>query len=183
MKRSLFAFCAAALCLAPAVAAPVAPGQGQIKGDVVQLNQQFHIDHFNFRIQKIEWIAADTAFAKAQDGEAIDDGKGLILITATVKSTFTDAENLPIPEIQVFYKDGTQSADDNRTAFSASGTELSGDYQPGQGASVRFYIPNMPKPSADNPITKMIFQPNNGDDNDSGAAKAFRMLSPPVSVP
>ena len=183
MKRTLFAFFATALCLTPALAAPVAPGQGQVKGDAVVLNQQFHIDHYNFRIQKIEWIAADSAFAKTQDSEAIDDGKGLILITATVKSTFTDAENLPIPEIQVFYKDGTQSADDNRTPFSASGGELSGDYQPGQGASVRFYIANVPKPSTDNPVTKMIFQPHNGEDNDSGAPKMFRLLNPPISVP
>ncbi|GAC1499332.1 MAG: hypothetical protein NVS1B14_02770 [Vulcanimicrobiaceae bacterium] len=182
MHRLLFAFCLATLTTSVAVAAPVAPGRGQIQGDIIQMNQQFHIDHYNFRIQKIEWIGGEHPFAKARD-ESLDEGKGLILITATVKSTATDSESLPYPEIQVLYKDGTQSADDNRSPYSAAGTDLSGDYQPGQGATVRFYIPNMLKPSPENPITKLILQPHNGSDNDSGAPKMFRMLNPPVSVP
>ena len=166
------------------MASPVAPGRGQISGDVVALNQQFHIDHYNFRIQKVEWITPDSPFGRAiGDNETTDEGKGFILITATVKSTFDDSEALPYPEIQVLYKDGMQSTDDNRSPYSASGNLMNGDYQPGQGASVRFYIPNMPKPTADNPITKLILQPHNGTDNDAGAPKMFRMLNPPVDVP
>jgi len=182
MHRLLFAFCLMTLGTAAANGAPIAPGQGQIHGDVVQLNQQFHIDHYNFRIQKIEWIPGSDPFAVARD-ESLDEGNGLILITATVKSTFTDSEPLPFPEIQVLYKDGTQSADDNREPYNGAGKVMSGDYQPGQGATVRFYIPNMAKPSSDNPVTKLIFQPHNGSDNDAGAPKMFRMLNPPVAVP
>ncbi len=48
---------------------------------------------------------------------------------------------------------------------------------------MRFYVPNLPKPTTDNPITKMIFQPHNGGDNDSGAPKMFRMLNPTVITP
>ena len=181
MKLILFALFVSVLCVPAALAAPVAPGQGQLSGDTVTMNQQFHIDHYNFRVQKVQWVAGDSAFAKSQEGENIDEGKGFLLVTIALKSTNTEADALPIPEIQILYKDGTQSADDNRTPYNASGQEMTGDYQPGQGATVVYYIPNVVKPGGDNPITKIIFQPHNGAENDSGAPKIFRLLNPPVA--
>lgn len=184
MKRFLFAFFAAALCLSPAIASPVAPARGQIKGDIVQVNQLFHIGGFNVRVLKLEWVAADSAFVKGlEDPPQIDEGKGALVITATLKNTAQDAQELLVPTIQVFYKDATQSDEDDRYPRTAAGKDISGDYQPGQGMTVRYSIPNVPKPTADNPVTKILVKPQNAGDNDEGFPKVFRMLSPPVSAP
>lgn len=181
-KRSLVTWVVvfAALMLAvPAGAAPIAPGAVPIKGDVIQLGTLFHVDYWNIRITSIAWEPATSPLGQKLD---VDDDKGLLVFTADIKVSSDKPQEMMLPSIQVIYKDGTQSSDDNRTAYRAdtAAEQGQGPYQPGQGLTVRFAIPNASKPTAANPVIKVLIKPYNGGDNDSGAAKVFRFLDPPI---
>ena|GEM_PF-1653986 len=176
--------CLVALMLAvPSGGAPIAPGAVPIKGDMIQLGTLFHVDYWNIRITNIAWEPVTSPLGKAL-GQSLDldNDKGLLVSTADIKVASDKPQDMLYPSIQVIYKDGTQSDDENRTAYRAdTAAEQTGDaFQPGQGLTVRFIVPNVPKPTAANPVIKVLIKPYNGGDNDSGAAKVFRFLDPPI---
>jgi len=167
----------------PSGGAPIAPGAVPIKGDMIQLGTLFHVDYWNIRITNIAWEPVTSPLGKAL-GQSLDldNDKGLLVSTADIKVASDKPQDMLYPSIQVIYKDGTQSDDENRTAYRAdTAAEQTGDaFQPGQGLTVRFIVPNVPKPTAANPVIKVLIKPYNGGDNDSGAAKVFRFLDPPI---
>lgn len=165
-----------------ASAAPNVPTRGQIKGSVVKMGQQFHLVGYNYRIVKIRWVAADSAFArtlKNAEGVQADAPMGLLVFKTSTKNTLNDENSAPYLIVTAIYKDGTQ-VDGYETPLSSSGVvQASRKIYPGQGATFYYAVAGVPKPTAANPLTKLIL--SNGSNNDPGYPRVYRLIDPVVS--
>lgn len=169
------AFALLALLLVPFVAMP-----GRVAaspGVDIKANQVFRLDFFNFRIRKVEWMPASSAFASNAAGS--DAGRGIIVLTIEVRNAGEDASGPPSPAIQVIMKSGEHSTAEGRVAYDAIGKEMNGDFQPGDGPTVKYVIPDIPKPTAANPVTKIDFTPSYSGDT---GPSIFRLITPQVTI-
>ncbi|MDP9018970.1 MAG: hypothetical protein M3N19_11720 [Candidatus Eremiobacteraeota bacterium] len=161
-----------------ALITPLSAGAGQLSGATIKANQVFLLDFFNFRIRKVEWMPAAKPLVQAAYADDAA-GSGAIVLTIELRNASGDARGLPDPVIQVIQRDGTQTTAEARTAYTPGGKQIDGDYQPGDGPTVRFVIPNISKPTASNPITKIVFTPSYT--GDTGPA-IFRFYNPVVVI-
>lgn len=148
-----------------------------LPGVDIKMNQVFRLDFFNMQVRKVEWMPAGSSFASATAGE--DAGKGVLVLTIEVRNASQDASGLPDPVIQAMMKSGDQTSAEPRVAYNASGKEITGDYQFGDGPTVKYVIPDVEKPSATNPVTKIVFTPSYV--GDTGPA-IFRLYQPIVKI-
>lgn len=167
-----------------ALAAPV-PTRGAMKGAIIAMNEQFHLIGFNYRIAKIRWVPANDAFAKAVSPyttsgyTSVTAPMGLLVFQVPVKNTQKEEDYVPLLTITAMYKDGT-AVDGIDNPFSASGVlQSSRKLYPGQGATVDYTVPNVPKPTKGNPLVKLILK--NTEHNDPGYPPVYRLLNPVVS--
>ena len=157
---------------------PPAPAARPVSGDTAQMNVPFALDFFNVRIQKIEWMADSAPLIRTMGLSDSSDGTGTLVITAAVKANGHDSQNLPTSDAQAIFKDGSASTQEQLDAYTPSGRRSNATYQAGDGGTVLFILINVPPPSADNPITKIVFRQSY-----EGLKPALiRLLNPPVSV-
>lgn len=146
-------------------------------GVEIKANQVFRLDFFNFRIRKVEWMPATSPLVSNSAGS--DSGRGAVVLTIEVRNASDTASGLPSPGIQVIMKSGEQTTAEARVAYDANGREISGEYQNGDGPTVKYVIPDVAQPSASNPVTKIVFTPSyTGDTGPS----IFRLVSPQVTI-
>ncbi len=179
MMNRILAFTALLACTLTAVsAAPSVPGRAQLKGDMVRMNQQFHITGFNYRIHAIRWVAPSDAFAQAIVSyvATVNAPNGYLVFEVPVKNTQSGEAGVPGLDITAFYKDGTE-ATSNETPFSKTGTPLTPkNLFPGQGMTVYYAIVNLPKPTKANPLVKLLLRYT--ANNDPGYPPVYRLLHP-----
>lgn len=173
MKRILFLILAGALLSAGA--APAAAGQ--LSGVDIKLNQVFKLDYFNLRIRKVRWVPGSSPLAQAAGSG--DGGTGALVLTIEARNAGTDASSVPTLAIQAMFKSGFQTDSEGRIAYDAQGHDLSGDYQPGDGPTMYSVIPHVPKPTAANPVTKIVFTPSYSGEE---GPQIFRLFLPPVAI-
>ncbi|GAC1394311.1 MAG: hypothetical protein NVSMB31_14590 [Vulcanimicrobiaceae bacterium] len=173
MKKLFLAALAAFTLLTPLTA-----GAGQLTGATIKANQVFLLDFFNFRIRKVEWMPPAKPLVQAAYADDAA-GSGAVVLTVELRNASGDARDVPDPVIQVIQKDGTRTTAEARTAYAPSGKQIDGDFEPGDGPTVRFVIPNVGKPTAKNPITKIVFTPSYT--GDTGPA-IFRLYNPVVVI-
>jgi len=155
-----------------------APAAKPVSGATAQMNVPFALDYFNIRIQKIEWCADGTpTVTKIQLGPS-DDGLGTLVITAAVRANGSDSHVIPTSNTQLIYKDGSTSTEALLQPYTLSGRPADGSYQAGDGGTVMFILPNMPPPTSDNPITKIVFRQSWEDLQ----PKLIRLLDPPITI-
>jgi hypothetical protein len=155
-----------------------APAAKPVSGAAAQMNVPFALDYYNLRIQKIEWWADGSPAFQKMKLDASDDGLGTLAITAAIKANGRDGHVVPTPSTQLIYKDGSTSTEANLQPYTLSGRRSDGAYQAGDGGTVVFLLANMPPPSTDNPITKIVFRQSWEDLN----PKLIRLLDPAVTV-
>lgn len=148
-----------------------------LPGVEIKMNQVFKLDFFNMQVRGVEWLPASSPFASATVGD--DAGRGVLVLTIEVRNADQDARGLPDPVIQAMMKSGEQTNAEPRTAYNAAGKEITGDYQFGDGPTVKYVIPDVEKPSAENPVTKIVFTPSYS--GDTGPA-IFRLYQPVVKI-
>ena len=186
MARAAFAFFIIFACSLPALARTTVPTRGPIKGDIIHINQQFHVESANFRITAIHWIPADDPKAATIAGalhiDEVTAPNGYLMFVAPQKNTRSHPDSSEWLKITAFYKDGT-------TADDADGVPVTSKYQqllynvnfyPGQSVMTYFFIANVPQPTAQNPLTKIMVS-SVSLHNDPGYPKVYRMLDPVVS--
>ncbi len=164
-----------------AFAAPGVPGRGQMKGDIVKMNQQFHITGYNYRIKAIRWVPATDPFAQGASSYAgtASAPNGYLVFEVPAKNTQSEEDWAPNLTVTALYKDGTM-ADGDQTPFSKTGNPLtSRKVFPGQGITVYYTIANVPRPTKDNPLVKLILKYT--ANNDPGYPPVYRLLHPIVS--
>jgi hypothetical protein len=159
-----------------AVTAP-APAANPVDGATAQMDVPFALDFFNFRIQKIEWIANGTPLFQKM-GLSTDEGYGTLVITAAIKANRSNSDNVPTSNVQAIFKDGSTSTQEPMNPFATSGRPSNGTYQAGDGGTLLFVLVDMPEPTADNPITKIVFRQT----YDNLKPALIRLLNPPVSI-
>ncbi len=181
MKRMLAIAALLALSFSTAIAAPTVPGRAQLKGDMLRMNQQFHITGFNYRIHAIRWVAASDPFARAIVSYVATASapNGYLVFEVPVKNTQSGEAGVPGLDITAFYKDGT-SATSNEIPFSKTGAPLnSSNLFPGQGMTVYYAIVNVPKPTKSDPLVKLLLRYT--ANNDPGYPPVYRLLHPVVT--
>ncbi len=181
MKRTLVIAALLAFSASAALAAPAVPGRAQLKGDMVRMNQQFHITGFNYRIHAIRWVAPSDPFAQAIVSyvASVSAPNGYLVFEVPLKNTQSGEAGVPGLDITAFYKDGT-SATSNETPFSKAGAPLtSQNIFPGQGITVYYAIVGLPKPTKGNPVVKLLLKYT--ANNDPGYPPVYRMLHPVVT--
>jgi hypothetical protein len=181
MIRIALAFLAISLSSAVALAAPSVPGRAALKGDVVAMNQQFHLAGYNFRIEAIRWVPANDAFVQKVASYVGDSNppNGALVFEVPVKNTQSEVDTAPDLTITVQYKDGTQ-ADSSIAPFGKSGGApvTSRKIYPGQGTTLYYVVKDVPQPTAGNPLVKLIIK--NNENNDPGYPAVYRLLHPVV---
>ena len=163
--------------IADATKAP-APAAKPVSGATAQMNVPFALDFFNIRIQKIEWDADGTPTFQKLQLSASDDGLGTLIITAAVKANGSDSHVVPTSTTQLIYKDGSTSTEANLQPYTLSGRQSSSEYQAGDGGTIMFVLPNMPPPTSDNPVTKIVFRQSWEDLQ----PKLIRLLNPTITI-
>lgn len=178
----VFTFLAAfILSSSVALAAPGVPGRGQMKGDIVKMNQQFHITGYNYRIKAIRWVPATDPFAQGASSYAgtATAPNGYLVFEVPAKNTQSEEDWAPNLTVTALYKDGTM-VDGDQTPFSKTGNPLtSRKVFPGQGITVYYTIANVPQPTKGNPLVKLILKYT--ANNDPGYPPVYRLLHPVVS--
>jgi len=186
MNRSILALAAVLASSSLAIAAPSVPTRGAVKGDVVHMNQQFHVDSANFRITAIKWIPASDPKAATIAGvlhiDEVSAPNGYLMFVAPQKNTRSHPDSAVWLKITAFYKDGTQADDADGVPVSTAYKQLlyNVNFYPGQGVTTYFFIANVPQPTPQNPLTKLIIGDTNNQ-NDPGYPKVYRMLDPIVT--
>ncbi|MDQ6930317.1 MAG: hypothetical protein M3126_06600 [Candidatus Eremiobacteraeota bacterium] len=171
MKRlgalALLAAICAACCTSPVFAE-----------DQVWMNRAFRFGSYDFRIIRIEWTAANGYLVPL--GQPDPDGTGALVLTIALRNAGKYADHLPTPDIAVILRDGTQTSLETRFAHDFTGKRLGLDvYAPGEGPTVQYVVASVPKPSASNPVSKIVFSPRYS----GGAGPGIRPLyNPPVVI-
>lgn len=181
MTRFLLTLAAGLLCCSVAIATPTVPGRSQLKGDVVKMNDQFHLTGWNYRIKSIRWIPATDAFAQKIASYAGDATapNGYLVLEVPVKNTQSQQDAVPQLSATAFYNDGT-TKDSGPMPYSKAGSPInSQQVYPGGGATAYYVITDVPQPTKDNALTKMIFKLN--ANNDPGYPPVYRLLKPVVT--
>ncbi|MHB8141160.1 MAG: hypothetical protein ACYDHD_07930 [Vulcanimicrobiaceae bacterium] len=177
----LFTFIAAlVLTSSVALAVPHVPGRGPLKGDIVKMNQQFHLNGFNYRVESIRWIPATDPYAQKAAPYAgnATAPNGFLVFEVPVKNANYFVEPIPNLIVTAFYKDGT-SKDSDGPAHSKAGPEVNASEKlyPGQGVTVYYVLSDVPQPSSSNPLTKLILKNNLSN---PGYPPVYRLLHPVV---
>ena len=182
MIRFVVSFLAISLTTSIAMAAPSVPTRGQLSGDVVVMNQQFHLSGFNYRIASIRWASPSDAFVRSVASYVGDSDapNGALIFEVLVKNTQSEVDAAPHPTITVQYKGGTE-ADSSIAPFAKAGGApvTTQKIYPGQGATLYYVVKNVPKPSSSDPLVKLIIKTDGS--NDKGYPPVYRMLQPVVS--
>lgn len=181
MRRFLSILALMAFSSAAASAAPVVPTRSQLNGDVVKMNQQFYLSGWNYRVTAIRWIPATNAFAQAVASYAGDATapNGYLVLEVPVKNTQNEADSVPQLTATAFYRDGT-TKDSGPMPYSKAGKPINSErVYPGGGTMAYYVIADVPQPSKDNPLTKMLFKLN--ANNDPGYPPVYRLLKPVVT--
>lgn len=181
MVRLLSLTAAFLLSASAALAAPAVPGRAALKGDLVKMNQQFHLLGYNYRIVHITWVPATDAFVQktADYASGSTAPNGALIFKVPAKNTQSSWDYAPALHITVQYKDGTQ-ADGYDQPFLKSGTMVHAyKIQPGQGMTFYYIVDNVPQPTHDNPVVKLLLK--NTSSNDKGFPPVYRMLHPVIS--
>ncbi len=179
MIRSILTLAAVLVVSSTAHAAPHVPPRGAIKAEIVKMNQQFHLNGFNYRIAKIYWVSTDDAFAKAVSSYAPTTTPGVLVFEVPVKNTQSDEDYAPELTVTALYKDGTQADSDGRPYSAAGATQNNRKIFPGQGATFYYAVGGVPAPTIGNPVVKLILK--NAANNDPGYPPVYRLLQPVVS--
>ena len=183
MTRIMLAVIASLACSSLALAAPSVPTRGAVKGDIVHMNQQFHIEDDNLRIASIAWIASTdplaTTISNLPQMPSLTAPNGYLLFTVPQKNTSKRPQPAQYLKITAFYKDGTQVDDGDGVPWSTSYKQLlyTTNYYPGQGVTTYFIIANVPQPTTKDPLTKLILS-DPGLQNSPGYPKVYRLLNP-----
>jgi len=174
---SSFVFSIALLSASSTPHGPPAPAAKPVSSDTAQMNVPFAIDFFNVRVQKIEWMADTAPFAQKINASS-NDGMGSLVITALVKGNSNDSANVPTPNAQAIFKDGSASPEGGLDAYTVSGKKSNATYQAGDGGTIVWVLQNIAEPTSDNSITKIVFR-----QSFTGLKpELIRLLSPPVTV-
>lgn len=179
MFRLLLTFAAFLLVSSTAMAAPHVPTRGAMKGDIVKMNQQFHLTGYNYRIAKIHWVSADNAFAQAVSSYAATTTPGVLVFEVPVKNTQSESDFAPELTITALYKDGTQADSDGHPYSAAGAIQNNRKIFPGQGATFYYAVGGVPAPTNGNPVVKLILK--YAANNDPGYPPVYRLLQPVVS--
>jgi hypothetical protein len=174
---SSFMFSIALLSASPTPHGPPAPAAKPVSSDTARMNVPFAIDFFNVRVQKIEWMADTAPFAQKINASS-NDGTGSLVITALVKGNSNNSANVPTPNAQAIFKDGSASTEGALDAYTVSGSKSNATYQAGDGGTVVWVLQNVAEPTSDNPITKIVFRQSYTDLK----PELIRLLSPPVTI-
>jgi hypothetical protein len=146
--------------------------------DQIKVNTPFRLGAFDVRIIKIEWMRANGYLVPL--GQPDPDGKGALVLTMTLRNASKSIEHLPTPDVQVIFRDATQTSMETRFPFDVTGKRLSLDtYDPGDGPTVRYIIASVPQPTAANPVASIIFSPRYTGDAGPGV---LHLLAPPVTI-
>jgi hypothetical protein len=181
MTRFLAVLALLAFSSSAALAAPAVPGRAQMKGDVVKMNDQFHLTGWNYRIKSIRWIPATDAYAQKVASYAGDATapNGYLVLEVPVKNTQSEQDAVPQLIATAFYNDGT-TKDSGPMPYSKAGNPINNQQvYPGGGATAYYVINDVPQPTKDNPLTKMIFKLN--ANNDPGYPPVYRLMQPVVT--
>lgn len=183
MIRAALALLGTLVCVAPVFARPNVPGHGPVKGDVISMHQQFHVQSANFRIASIKWIPATDPKAATIAGvlhvDEVSAPSGYLMFVAPQKNTRSHPDSAVWLKITAFYKDGTQVDDAEGVPVSTTYKQLlyTTNFYPGQGITTYFFIANAPQPTQANPLTKLIIS-DPSMQNDPGYPKVYRMVHP-----
>ncbi len=186
MIRSAIFFLAILACSLPALARTSVPTRGAVKGDIIHINELFHVQSANFRITAIHWIPATDPKAATIAGvlhvDETSAPNGYLMFVAPQKNTRSHPDSAEWLKITAFYKDGTQVDDAEGVPVSTTYKQLlyNTNFYPGQGVMTYFFIANAPQPTVQNPLTKIIVS-DPSLQNDPGYPKVYRMLGPIVS--
>ena len=166
---SLFAGTAAGAATAPAAKLP--PSETALMG------KPFVLDFYNFTVRAVTWLP-DSSPAMQKVGRSSDEGKGSLVITADIKNSSDHSSSAPDNVMQAIFKDGSATGEDSSTAYTTTWKPLAGSYEPGDGTTAYFVVANVEKPTAENPITKLVLHASY-----SGTKpELVRLLTPPVAV-
>ncbi len=149
------------------------------------MNQQFHILDDNLRIASIRWIPSTdplaTRISNLPQMQAPTAPNGYLLFSVPQKNTSRNPQPAQYLKITAFYKDGTQADDGDGVPWSTAYKQLlyNTTFYPGQGVTTYFIIANVPQPTRNNPLTKLILS-DPGMQNDSGYPRVYRLLNPVV---
>jgi len=185
VNRIVLAAVLALACSSFVLAAPSVPTRGAVKGDVVRMNQFFHIEDDNLRVASIRWISSGdplaTTISNLPQMSSPTAPNGYLLFTVPQKNTSKNPQPAQYLKITVFYKDGTQADDGDGVPWSTAYKQLlyNTTYYPGEGVTTYFIIANVPQPTQQNPITKLILS-DPGMQNAPGYPKLYRLLDPIV---
>lgn len=154
-----------------------APAAKLPPSDTALMGKPFVLDFYNFTIRAVTWLP-DSSPAMQKIGQSSDEGKGSLVVTADVKNSSGSSSSAPDNVIQAIFKDGSSTAEQSSTAYTTTWKPLAGGYEPGDGTTAYFVVANVDKPTADNPITKLVLHASY-----SGTKpELVRLVSPPVSV-
>ncbi len=115
MNRIVLAAVLSLACSSLVLAAPSVPTRGAVKGDIVRMNQFFHIEDDNLRVASIRWISPGdslaTTISNLPQMSSPTAPNGYLLFTVPQKNTSKNPQPAQYLKITVFYKDGTQADD------------------------------------------------------------------------
>lgn len=149
-----------------------------VAADQVWMNRAFRFGSYDFRIIRVEWTAANGYLVPL--GQPDPDGTGALVLTVALRNAGKYADHLPTPDIAVVLRDGAQTSMETRFPHDFTGKRLGLDvYAPGDGTTVQYVVASVPKPTARNPVSKIVFSPRYSGD----AGPDIRPLyNPPVVI-
>jgi hypothetical protein len=154
-----------------------APKAHPVDGATAKMNTPFAVDHFNWRITKVQFIANGQPLV-VKMGLPADDGTGTFVMTAAIKNNSSDSWAVPSTKITFIYKDGSTTTEQPVQPYTMAGKPADATYQAGDGGTLYFVIPDCQEPTSDNPITKIVFRQT----YDELKPPLIRLLNPPVTV-
>lgn len=168
------------LSLSPSSVAGGAPRHVE-HGSTACMGAPFHFTGFSYRIMAIHWVPVGSRFATAIGPYVapVQSPKGYLIFKVPVENVQSGEANAPGVDITAFYKDGV-NATTNETPFSSSGaSQMTINIPPGQGLTVYYAIPNVPRPTRSNPVARLTLR--YAANNDPGYPDTYYMRYPIVS--
>jgi hypothetical protein len=167
----------AGLSRASDAAAP-APAAKLQSSDIAYMDTPFGLDYFNWRIKTITWMP-DSAPLMQKFNIGSNTGLGSLVLVVAIKNNSSTERETPEPRINAIFKDASSNdISQGSTAYGSNGQETHQSYPPGAGGTATIVVPNVQQPTADNPITKLVFYQSFADLK----PQLIRLLAPPVTV-
>jgi len=159
-------------------AAAPAPAAKLPSSDIAYMDTPFALDYFNWRIKTVTWMP-DSAPLMQKFNIGSNTGLGSLVLVVAIKNNTSTEQETPEPRINAIFKDGSSNdTSQGSTAYASNGQETHQSYPPGSGGTTTIVVPNVQQPTADNPITKLVFYQSFADLK----PQLIRLLSPPVTV-